>query len=126
MLSWSTVGTLVLGGGGLITGILALFSARSNKNKVNSEVKINLNTAEQIREKLYQSREEFWRSEVETLQKRFNCDLTKLRNESAYLRSLIDNHLLWDWEVVRALKLAGIELRDPPTLHYIKEKLEEL
>ena len=126
MASLSSLGTIVLGGGGLITGLLALFSARANKNKTNSEVKVNMSTAEQIREKLYQSREEFWRGEVDHMQKCFSCDLGKLRNESAALRALIDRHLIWDWEVVRALKLAGVEVRDPPTLHYIKEKLEEI
>lgn len=126
MLDVITLSTIVLGGGGLITGAIALFSARSNKEKMNSEASVNRNNAETLREKLYQSREIFWREEVDHLQKSFNFDLSKLHNEAAVLRALIDRHLIWDWEVVRALKLAGIELRDPPTLHYIKEKLEEL
>ena len=123
MLDWSTLGTIILGGGGLITGILALFSARSNKNKLDSETDINVANAAQSREKLHQSRELFLRNEVDEVRQAFEREITELRNEVTWLRVLIENHVPWDWEVVRQLKLAGIEFRDPPTLNYLKSRL---
>jgi hypothetical protein len=125
MTDLSSLGTLILGGGGLITGLLALFSARASKNKINSETTLNFASFEQSRENLHQSREIFWRSEVEKMQNSFESEVVGLREDVASLRILIENHVLWDWEVVRQLKLAGIEFRDPPSLNYIKRKTEE-
>ena len=122
MLDWSSLGTIILGGGGLITGILAMFSARANKSKLNSETNINIANVEHSREKLHQSRELFWRNEVDQVRLAFEREIQELRNEVTWLRVLIENHVPWDWEVVRQLKLAGIEFRNPPTLNYIKNK----
>lgn len=125
MLDWSSVGTIILGGGGLVTGILALFSARASKGKINSETDINIANVEQSREKLHQSRELFWRNEVDKVRESFEREIKELRNEVTWLRVLIENHVPWDWEVVRQLKLAGIEFRNPPTLNYIKNVVME-
>lgn len=128
MLNFATLGTLILGGGGLVTGILALFSARSSKDKLNSETKINVANVENSREQLHQSREIFLRTEMDKMHEVFEKELALLRSEVGWLRVLIENHVPWDWEVVRQLKLAGIEVRDPPTLNYIqssKNYLEE-
>lgn len=111
MLNWSTIGTVILGSGGLITGVLALLSSKSNKNKIDSETDINIANVEQVRENLSQSRERFLSEEI-----------TALKQEVGWLRLLIENHVPWDWEVVRQLKLAGIEMTNPPTLNYIKNK----
>lgn len=125
MLNWSSLGTLVLGGGGLVTGILALFSARANKGKVNSETNLNIASVEESREKLHQSRELFWRNEMQQVREAFEREIQELRNEVTWLRVLIESHVPWDWEVVRLLKLAGIEYRDPPTLNYLQSKIEK-
>lgn len=125
MLDWSTAGTLLLGGGGLITGALALFSARANKQKVNSETNINIATLEQSRETLHQSRELFWRTEIEKMRETFEREIAAMRQELAALRMLIEAHVPWDWEVVRQLKLMGVDFRDPPTLNYIKKNQPE-
>ena len=122
MLDWSSLGTIILGGGGLITGALALFSARANKSKVNSETNLNIASVEESREKLHQSRELFWRNEMQMMRESFEREIQELRNEVTWLRVLIENHVPWDWEVVRLLKLAGIEYRDPPTLNYLQLK----
>lgn len=122
MFDVSTLSTLILGGGGLITGILALFSARSSKDKVNSETSVNMSNAEASREKLYQSRETFWRDEVGSVKDSFAIEIENLKTEIAWLRALIELHVPWDWEVIRLLKLGGIDYRDPPTLNYIKSK----
>lgn len=55
----------------------------------------------------------------------FDHEITALKEEVNALRSLIEAHVPWDWEVVRQLKLAGIEFRTPPTLNYISGKKEE-
>ena len=125
MADLSSIGTMVLGGGGLITGLLAMFSARANRSKTNSETNINIASAEQSRENLHQSRELFWRAELEEVRKTFQSETIELRKEVTCLRMLIENHVPWDWEVVRQLKLAGFDFRDPPTLNYFNPKPEE-
>ena len=125
MLHWSTFGTLVLGGGGLITGIIALFSARANKNKTFSETSLNYANAEQSRESIHQSRELFLRQEIKQAEEKFEEEIQKLRNELTAFRVLIEAHVPWDWEIMRQLKLAGIDFREPPTLNYMKPKPEE-
>lgn len=121
----TSFGTLILGGSGLVTGVLALFSARANRGKVNSETEINSANAAQSRESLYQSRELFWRNEVSNVREQFSNDINFLKEEVTFLRILIEKHVIWDWEVMRTLKLAGIDFRDPPTLNYINRKPEE-
>lgn len=121
----TSLGTLILGTGGLITGALALFSARANRGKTNSETFVNIANAEQSRENLHQSREIFWRTEIDKMRESFEREIALLRDEVMSLRVLIESHVPWDWEVVRQLKLAGIDFRDPPTLNYLKSKKEE-
>lgn len=123
MFDVSTLSTLILAGGGLITGILALFSARSSKDKINSETSLNMGNAEALREKLYQSRETFWRDEVGSVKDTFALEIENLKTEISWLRALIELHVPWDWEVIRLLKLAGIDMRNPPSLIYIKNNL---
>lgn len=122
MLNWSTVGTLILGSGGLITGVLALLSSRSSKNKIDSETQVNIASAAQSHEMLVQSQETFWRKETEFVKEAFEVELVSIKKEVAWMRILIENHVPWDWEVVRQLKLAGIEVSNPPTLNYVKGK----
>jgi hypothetical protein len=122
-MSMATVGPLILGAGGLITGMVALFSVNVNKRKVHTEADVNDATAANSREQLLQSREIFWRKEFDDLHKTFQSEIDELKTEVAWLRVLIENHVPWDWEVVRQLKLAGIEFREPPTLHYLKKNI---
>lgn len=121
----TSFGTVILGASGLITGTLALFSARANRSKINSETNINIANAEQSRENLYQSRETFLRTEMQTAKTQLEKDIKNLQTEMSHVRSMIEKHVLWDWEVIRQLKLAGIDFRDPPTLNYIRDKPEE-
>jgi hypothetical protein len=119
----ATVGPLILGASGLITGMVALFSVNVNKRKVHTEADVNDATAANSREQLLQSREIFWRKEFDDLHKTFQSEIDELKTEVAWLRVLIENHVPWDWEVVRQFKLAGIEFREPPTLHYLKKNI---
>lgn len=107
----------------MITGLIALFSANVSKRKTNTEADVNDATAANSREQLFQSRELFWRKEMQTMHDTFQSEINELRTEVAWLRVLIENHVPWDWEVVRQLKLAGIDFREPPTLHYIKKNV---
>ncbi len=122
MLDATSWGTIILGASGLITGLLAIHSARSSRNKVDSETNLNVASEQQSRENLHQSRELFLRKEIDELRYVFDHEISDLRNELASLRALIEAHVPWDWEVVRQLKLAGIDFRDPPTLNYIHKK----
>lgn len=110
----ASIGTLILGGGGLVTGVLALLSAKTNKNKTKSETNLNIANEAHYRENIHQSREALLQKEI-----------ILLREEVAALRTLIEKHMSWDWEVVRQLRLAGIEFREPPTLNYAKESKEK-
>lgn len=125
MTDFSSLLTYVLGGGGLITALIALFSARSNKDKTNSETYLNIANAQQSRENLHQSRETFLRDEMDKVHSNLQKEINNLKKEVSSLRVLIESHVPWDWEVVRQLKLAGIDFRDPPTLNYIKENVGE-
>lgn len=120
-MNWSSIGTIILGGGGLVTGILALFSARANKGKIHSETEVNIANAEHTRESIHHSREMFLYDEMEKVHKKLRDDIEFLREEVGVLRRLIESHVPWDWEVIRQLKLAGIDFRDPPSLNYIKD-----
>lgn len=122
MLNATSWGTLILGFSGLVTGLLAFHSARSSKSKIESETSINVANAEQSREILHQSRETFLRTEMDQMRELFEREIGLLREEVSILRALIENHVPWDWEVVRQLKLAGIDFRDPPTLNYLIDK----
>ncbi len=124
MAGWSSLGTIILGTGGLITGCLALYSAKSNRNKINSEVDLNIISAESSHESLRQSRELFWREEMNQMRHSFEVEISQLRAELAAFRMLIEGHVPWDWEVIRQLKLAGIDHREPPTLNYIQKESE--
>lgn len=122
MLNATSWGTIILGASGLITGLLAIHSARSSRNKIDSEASLNIATEQQSRENLHQSRELFLRKEIEELRDSFDHNIEELRKEVTSLRALIEAHVPWDWEVVRQLKLAGIDFRDPPTLNYLLKK----
>lgn len=121
-MNWPAIGTVILGASGFVTGLLALFSAKASKSKTNSETDINIAAVAQSRENLNQSREKFWREELEDAKLSFDNELSSLRQELGWMRLLIENHVPWDWEVVRQLKLAGIDVSNPPTLNYIKNR----
>lgn len=123
-MDWSSLATLLLGGGGLVTGFLALYSARANRSKVHSETEMNFANAAHSRETMHQSREIFLREEMDKAHEKLHQEIMLLKEEVGSLRTLIESHVPWDWEVVRQLKLAGIDFRDPPTLNYIKNKLK--
>lgn len=121
MPSLSEIGPLVMTSGALITSGLAVYYSRSNRNKIDSESGVNNASAKEIEERAatlsderYRKREEFWSQEIE-----------ELRDEVAWLRILIENHVPWDWEQMRKMTLAGIEHDRPPTLNYVKRKRKE-
>lgn len=124
-MNWSTVGTVILGSGGLVTGVLALFSSKSNRNKVDSETSVNAATAAQSRESLSQSREKFIQDELNSVRATLQHEISCLKQEVGWMRRLIELHVPWDWEAVRKLTLAGVDIANPPTLNYIRESTEE-
>jgi hypothetical protein len=135
----STIGTFVLGGGGLLTGLLALYSARATKNKTQAEAGktsadagVSKATEKEIEvravamsEKTFQDREKFWSDRVEEVRESCEKDVNELKEEVGWLRILIENHVPWDWEAIRKLKLADIEQRNPPTLNYVRKREQQ-
>lgn len=129
MVDLSTLGTMLLGGGGLITGGLSLYSIRSNLKKIESEAGVNDATkrkteseAAALNEATEQKREEFWNKKLTDTKLEFNIKIEELHEEIGWMRVLIENHVPWDWETQHLLIQAGIEHRKPPTLHYIRKK----
>ncbi len=127
MIDISDIGTMLLGGGGLVTGCLSLYSIRTNLKNIDSEAGVNQATRRRIEveavalnEATEQRREEFWNKKLEDTKSEFNRQIHNLNEEIGWMRLLIENHVPWDWEVQRLLIKAGIEHRKPPTLQYIK------
>lgn len=132
MPSLSEIGPLVMTSGALITSGLAVYYSRSNRNKIDSESGVNNASAKEIEERAatlsderYRKREEFWSQENAKIKKEWHEDIEELRDEVAWLRILIENHVPWDWEQMRKMTLAGIEHDRPPTLNYVKRKRKE-
>lgn len=128
----SEAGSLILGGGGLITACLAFYSARANRTKISSEAGVNAATEKEIEqraiglsEKTYQARERFWEERVDKVKIQCEAEIDELREEIGWLRLLIEAHVPWDWEAIRLLKLNSLDMRDPPTLNYIKSLAEQ-
>lgn len=131
MIDISDIGTMFLGGGGLVTGCLSLYSIRTNLKKIDSEADVNQATRQKIEAEAValndateQRREEFWNKKLEDAKSEFNRQIHNLNEEIGWMRLLIENHVPWDWEVQRLLIKAGIEHRKPPTLQYIKSKTQ--
>jgi hypothetical protein len=128
----SEVGKWVLTLAALITAVISLYSVRSNRNKVDSEAGVNKATEKEIEtraagmsEETYQKREAFWQKKLDDSEKKLESEIGELREEVAWLRRLIEGHVPWDWEVVRTLKINGIEQRDPPTLNWVRQNPPE-
>lgn len=128
----STIGTWLLGSGGLITGGLSLYSIRSSRNKTDSETGVNSATKKKLEteaatlsEESEIKREEFWNKKFDAQEEKFEAEIQELREELAWMRILIENHVPWDWETQRLLIQNNIEHRKPPSLNYIKGKMKE-
>lgn len=71
---------------------------------------------------LTQAQERQMVSQIESSQEqKFNAKVEALELELVSLKRYVNEHMPWDWKAVRALRLNGIEIEDPPTLFYIKE-----
>lgn len=123
----SAIGQWVLGSGALIAGLIAIYMARANKKKTqadtgktNAEEKEIEEKAIALSEATYQSRERFWQGQIEDVKNEMQKDIDALREEVAWLKILIEQHVPWDWAQQRKLTLAGIEHEAPPTLNYIR------
>jgi hypothetical protein len=122
MVDLSTIGAFLLGGGGLVGSSIAIYMARANKTKIGAETKKLDTEAAKLDDDRFQTRELFWQREVQKVKDELNPKIEDLEREVASLKLLIEGHIPWDWEVLRKLRLNGIEQRDPPTLIWIEEQ----
>lgn len=132
MADLSTIGTFIIGSGGLLGSCIAIYMARANRKKTEAEsIKTSsearkLDTeAAKLDDERYRDRETFWREEVEKVEKKFERKIDELEQKVAGLQLLIEGHIPWDWEALRKLKMNDIDQRDPPTLIWVEERREE-
>lgn len=129
----STLGAFVMGGGGLLASLIALYMARPNRNKLEAdtgktqaEEKEIETRAAKVSEETYQSREKFWNAQVQQVKEECHQEVSQLRREVGYLKALIEQHVPWDWETQRLLIQNGIDHPKPPTLNYIPGEIPKL
>lgn len=94
--------------------LLSIKSRKTNTSKVESET--NLNEAQQA---------EIVRRISESSEEKFQRRIAKLEREIESLKLYINRHIPWDWKAVRELRLAGIDIEDPPSLQYIQNGSEQ-
>lgn len=93
----------------LISIATTIYFLPTRKRKEDSEVHLTQAQERQMVTQIEQSQEQ-----------KFNKEIVDLKIEVESLKKYINEHMPWDWNAVRALRLAGIEIDDPPSLFYIK------
>ena len=116
------ISTLVLGGGGLIASLIAIFMVRANKGKVQADTKETEMRAVQLSDQIDAEHEKRWQEKFDSAQRNSDLKIAQLQDEVAWLKLLIENHVPWDWEVQRRMIQAGVEHAHPPTLNWIRGK----
>ena len=94
----------------LLSLATTIYFLPSRKRKEASEIHLTQAQEKQMVTQIEQSQED-----------KFNTKIADLERELVSLKKYVNEHMPWDWKAVRALRLAGIEIDDPPTLFYIKE-----
>jgi predicted Holliday junction resolvase-like endonuclease len=132
MNSWLNV-ILGIGALGSPISLVILLRQRWRKGEVEikaDEMKVDLdkaqisevaNRAAAINQDREQKREEHWQSKLDKQERKLRGEIGDLRAEVNGLKSYINEHIPWDWEAVRQLRLAGIEIDNPPSLIYIRK-----
>jgi hypothetical protein len=90
---------------------VTVYLARQNWRKTGSEITLNKRQEAKLSQEIENKSEEKFQAEIDVLKK-----------EVATLRRYINRHIPWDWQAVRELKLAGIEIEDPPDLNYLEDE----
>lgn len=68
-----------------------------------------------------QKRETHWQAKLDDQERKLDEEIAELRAEVNGLQRYINEHIPWDWDAVRQLRLAGIEIDNPPSLIYIRK-----
>jgi hypothetical protein len=116
------VATMLFGGGGLIAGLTAIFMVRANRGKVQADTKETEMRAIQLSDSIDSEREQRWQRKVDAVKRECDLEVNELRDEVAWLKLLIENHVPWDWEMQHKAIQAGIDHSHPPTLNYIRKR----
>jgi hypothetical protein len=126
--------TTILGIGALGSPISLVILLRQRWRKGEVEIKLDetkveldkqqisevANRAAAINQDREQKREEHWQKKLDDQEHKLQGEIGDLRAEVNGLKSYINEHIPWDWEAVRQLRLAGIEIENPPSLIYIR------
>lgn len=94
----------------VISIFTTLYFLPLRKRKEDSEIHLTQAQEKQMVHQIEESQETKLRAEIE-----------ELKRELVTLKKYINDHMPWDWKTVRALRLNGIEIEDPPSLFYIKD-----
>jgi hypothetical protein len=123
------IGALVLGSGGLLTGLIALLTLRSKTSNVDSQTGLNkaqetevIQRASQINEQRERDRDREWERKIELVKQECNGKISELEEEVNILEIFIDSSVPWIWGAVRELRINGISYADAPSLPNIRRE----
>lgn len=102
-----------------LTGsVVSLWSSRRNRK---AEAGRTEREAERIGDKTWIERLDALARDFDRLQQLSDERFAKL----VEIEMLITEHVDWDWQVIRLLREHGIPVSDPPSLVYVRRKLQE-
>lgn len=101
---------LLLAFAAVIGPLVTVYLARQNWRKTGAEIHLNRRQEAKLSQEIEQKSEA-----------KFERKIAALEREVATLRRYINRHIPWDWTAVRHLRLAGIDIEDPPDLNYLQE-----
>lgn len=123
-----TILNVLLAMGTLASPIIALIFVRQQLRAGDTKIDLDKKDAaiksrealsmDQDRE---QKRETHWQTKLDDQELKLDQEIAELRAEVNGLKQYINEHIPWDWDAVRQLRLAGIEIDNPPSLIYIRK-----
>lgn len=96
--------------GWVLSILTTIYFLPTRKRKEDSEIHLTQAQEKQMVTQIDEIQEQRYRTKIEELEKKVG-----------YLEKYINEHMPWDWKAVRSLRLAGIDIEDPPSLFYIKD-----
>lgn len=94
----------------VLSVVTTIYFLPTRKRKEDSEIHLTRAQERQMVTQIEQSQEQ-----------KYEKKIAEIELELVSLKKYVNEHMPWDWKAVRALRLAGIEIEDPPSLFYIRE-----
>lgn len=121
-----TLINLLLGMGALASPLVTIVLLKQRWRKGEAEIRLDKITEAKIADEVASStdqrerdREAFWQEKLDAQDTKLCEEIRDLRLEVNVLKRYINRHIPWDWEAVRLLKLADINVPNPPSLNYL-------